>query len=251
MQCCRDRYYLLATHHSQTGDHLLGRGPNNQRLVEVWNSLPGVKPLTKFTNRKVATGRIWKAIQGLGDIAAAAPAPEPRVGAMKAKPVPERIETKPVIDAVTAEPATVIATVGAQSPHVAPTVATPGSRPTRSKKLPKNEPKPKGTREDSKAAQVVAMLQRKDGATLTEIMTAMGWQKHTVRGFMAGAMKKAGHAIESFKSDKGERTYRINSSLEPPPGPARRRRRSLSSSGRGVVEVSLPSSLASPADRPN
>jgi hypothetical protein len=34
---------------------------------------------------------------------------------------------------------------------------------------------------------VVAMLKRKDGATLQEIMQQMGWQKHTVRGFMAGA----------------------------------------------------------------
>jgi hypothetical protein len=34
-------------------------------------------------------------------------------------------------------------------------------------------------------------------------------EKHTVRGFMAGAMKKAGHAVESFKPAGGERTYRI------------------------------------------
>src|ERR1019366_3371353 len=61
----------------------------------------------------------------------------------------------------------------------------------------------------SKTAQVVAMLQRKNGATLSEIMQSMGWQKHTVRGFMAGAMKKAGHAVESFKPEGGERTYRI------------------------------------------
>jgi len=54
------------------------------------------------------------------------------------------------------------------------------------------------------------MLQRKNGATLAEIMDKMGWQKHTVRGFMAGAMKKAGYSVESFKSDKGDRTYRIN-----------------------------------------
>jgi hypothetical protein len=54
------------------------------------------------------------------------------------------------------------------------------------------------------------MLQRKNGATLAEIMQQMSWQKHTVRGFMAGAMKKAGYNIESFKSDKGERSYRIN-----------------------------------------
>jgi hypothetical protein len=67
-----------------------------------------------------------------------------------------------------------------------------------------------GPREGSKMAQVVVMLQRKNGATLSEIMKAMGWQKHTVRGFMAGAMKKAGFTVESFKPDGGERTYRID-----------------------------------------
>src|SRR5450631_1213041 len=59
-------------------------GPNNQRLLEIWNSLPGVKPVTKFTNRKVATERIWKAIQGLGDLAPAAPVAEPRLGSTNA-----------------------------------------------------------------------------------------------------------------------------------------------------------------------
>ena len=54
------------------------------------------------------------------------------------------------------------------------------------------------------------MLQRKNGATLAEIMEKMGWQKHTVRGFMAGAMKKTGFTVESFKPEGGERTYRIN-----------------------------------------
>ena len=86
-------------------------------------------------------------------------------------------------------------------------------------RLPKKAPKAKkaakaqesaGPREGSKTAQVVAMLQRKNGATLAEIMEKMGWQKHTVRGFMAGAMKKAGYTVESFKSEEGERTYRIN-----------------------------------------
>ena len=35
------------------------------RLVEIWNSLPGVTPVTKFKDRKTAAGRIWKAIQTL------------------------------------------------------------------------------------------------------------------------------------------------------------------------------------------
>jgi len=95
-----------------------------------------------------------------------------------------------------------------------------GSKPkaataAKPKKAPKAKKGPMaqeaaGPREGSKTAQVVAMLQRKGGATLAEIMEKMGWQKHTVRGFMAGAMKKAGYPVESFKSDKGERTYRIN-----------------------------------------
>ena len=62
-------------------------GPNNQRLIEIWNSLPGVKPVTKFTNRKVATERIWKAIQNLGGAVAPAPQPEAPVEIPAAEPV--------------------------------------------------------------------------------------------------------------------------------------------------------------------
>ncbi len=57
------------------------------------------------------------------------------------------------------------------------------------------------------------MLQRKNGATPAEIMAKMGWQRHTVRGFMAGAMKKAGYTVESFKPEGGERTYRLPSEI--------------------------------------
>jgi Protein of unknown function (DUF3489) len=36
------------------------------RLVEIWSSLPGVQPVQRFTNRQVATTRIWKALQRPG-----------------------------------------------------------------------------------------------------------------------------------------------------------------------------------------
>ena len=49
------------------------------------------------------------------------------------------------------------------------------------------------------------MLQRKGGATLVEIMEKMGWQRHTVRGFMAGAMKKAGYTVESCVTGSSHR----------------------------------------------
>jgi hypothetical protein len=32
-------------------------------MVEIWDSLPGVKPVTKFANRKAATSRMWEVIQ--------------------------------------------------------------------------------------------------------------------------------------------------------------------------------------------
>src|ERR1035441_6976484 len=41
-----------------------------ERLLAVWNSLPGVTPVKKFTDRKTAISRIWTRIQGLGEPAA-------------------------------------------------------------------------------------------------------------------------------------------------------------------------------------
>src|SRR5450432_4364044 len=92
-------------------------GSNNRRLVEIWNSLPGVQPVTKFTNRKVATERIWKAIQGLGDLSAAAPGSEPRVGAIRADIAPVAV---PAVEPATVPAAEPIATAGVQSPGVTP-----------------------------------------------------------------------------------------------------------------------------------
>jgi hypothetical protein len=57
---------------------------------------------------------------------------------------------------------------------------------------------------------VIALMQRKDGVSISELMQSMGWQRHTVRGFMAGAMKKAGYTVESFKPEGGERSYRTS-----------------------------------------
>ncbi|MGA4423082.1 DUF3489 domain-containing protein [Ralstonia nicotianae] len=66
------------------------------------------------------------------------------------------------------------------------------------------------TRENSKQAQVIAMLRHPEGATISEICKATGWQAHTVRGAFAGTFKKRlGLTIVSEKSAGGERVYRI------------------------------------------
>jgi hypothetical protein len=50
--------------------------------------------------------------------------------------------------------------------------------------------KPVATRAGTKQAQIIAMLQRPEGATIVEMVTATSWQSHTVRGCIAGALKK-------------------------------------------------------------
>lgn len=66
------------------------------------------------------------------------------------------------------------------------------------------------TRENSKQAQVIAMLKRPEGATITQICEATGWQQHTVRGTFAGAFKKKlGLEITSTKEAGGQRIYRV------------------------------------------
>lgn len=67
-------------------------------------------------------------------------------------------------------------------------------------------------RGDSKGSTIVSLLKLKGGATIAELMKATGWQAHSVRGFLSGALKKkAGMTIASEKGDDGERRYRIAS----------------------------------------
>jgi hypothetical protein len=127
------------------------------RFVTVWNSFAGVagfgadlKPVKKFENRNKAVARIWKALQRLNGDATPEDAP---AAAAKAAPT------------------------GAKG---APAKGKSGKKSTPPKKAPKTGPKTKApkpakreggaTREGSKTAQVVAMLQRKNGATISEIM---------------------------------------------------------------------------------
>jgi len=139
------------------------------RLIDIFNSLTGVTPVKKFTDRKNAVARIWKELQKLagpeGENAATdVPAAEP-------KPARKAKATKPAKATKTAKPA--------------------------------KTPKGAGT---SKKDTILALIGRKNGATLEEIMKATGWQKHSVRGAIATMGKTT--KIESSKSESGARTYK-------------------------------------------
>ncbi len=71
------------------------------------------------------------------------------------------------------------------------------------------QPKPP-QRAESKQSQLIAMLKQPDGATIAEIAKSLEWQPHTVRGALAGALKKKlGLNIQSEKVDDRGRVYRL------------------------------------------
>jgi len=166
------------------------------RLISVWNSFAGVagfgadlKPVKKFTNRKTAIARIWKAIQKLdGVFEGAATATAEAAAATPAKATPKTPKGT------------------RKAAKGAPTKAK-ATKTTKSAKKATGAPVP---REFSKKAVVIDMLRRKGGATLEEIAKATDWQNHTIRGFVSGTLtKKMGLNVESAKNADGSRYYRI------------------------------------------
>jgi hypothetical protein len=153
-----------------------------KRLIEVWNGIPGLSPVKKFTDRKAAVARIWRAIQSLDGGSPAETAGTAAERGSKAK-------------------------LGAKQ---AKKLKSATERPGKSAQGRKSVAKPAVRREGSKKAEVVALLERKGGATLTEIMKATKWQAHSVRGFISRALgKKMGLSVVSVRRDDGERVYAI------------------------------------------
>jgi len=103
--------------------------------------------------------------------------------------MPEPIEDASQADGAT--PATI------QPTDAAPADSTPPAKPPRT---------------DSKQAKLIAMLKRPEGASIAEVVAALQWQPHTVRGAIAGALKKKlGLKVESEKDPERGRVYRLAS----------------------------------------
>ena len=64
------------------------------------------------------------------------------------------------------------------------------------------------TKPKSKLDLLIARRRRPAGASIEDLAKVTGWQAHSVRGAMAGALRKKGHAVTSDKVD-GVRRYRI------------------------------------------
>ena len=125
--------------------------------------------------------------------------------------------------AITAEGALAINVEPAECPHLADTgaqaadggqeTAPAADTPAKAKKAATGRDTAKGPRKartGTKQALVVEMLRRSEGATVDQIMEATGWQRHSVRGAIAGALKKKlGLAVTSEKVEDRGRVYRV------------------------------------------
>jgi Protein of unknown function (DUF3489) len=90
--------------------------------------------------------------------------------------------------------------------------ATSAIAATKTAQQSQNERKPKQRESRSKQSHVIAMLRSPAGATIDAMMKATGWQQHSVRGFLAGVVRKRLNLTLSSEKVDGNRIYQIKSS---------------------------------------
>lgn len=91
------------------------------------------------------------------------------------------------------------------------TRSTQSPKPTKSTR-PRSAAKPKRgeVRSGTKIGALITLLRRPEGAALAVLMKATGWQAHSVRGAIAGTLKKKhGLAITATRGSDGQRVYAI------------------------------------------
>ena len=103
---------------------------------------------------------------------------------------------------------------------VTPATKTRVAKPSAKAAPVKADPTPKAARAKrpavapqggTKTDQILDLLKRPGGVTLTELAKATGWKPNSVRGFLSGIGKKMGMPVESFKSSDGNRSYLLPS----------------------------------------
>ena len=93
-----------------------------------------------------------------------------------------------------------------------PTASAPAAVPTtKSSRHSAGDSEPKRADRDSKQSRVIAMLQSPTGAMIEAMMKATGWQQHSVRGFLAGVVRKRLKLKLGSKKVDGNRVYQIAS----------------------------------------
>src|SRR5262245_28330423 len=97
---------------------------------------------------------------------------------------------------------------------------------SKSSQQPVVDPNSNSIDPDSKQSRVIAMLQSPAGATIASMMEVTGWQQHSVRGFLAGVVRKRLKLKLGSKKVDGTRIYQIANSNSRKREPSQSRRRS-------------------------
>jgi hypothetical protein len=93
-----------------------------------------------------------------------------------------------------------------------PTASAPAAVPTtKSSRHDAGDPEPKRADRGSKQSRVIALLQSPTGATIEAMMKATGWRQHSVRGFLAGVVRKRLKLKLGSKKVDGNRVCQIAS----------------------------------------
>jgi hypothetical protein len=143
------------------------------RLVSIWNNLAGEIPVRKFSNRKLAISRIWRSVQRLGG---------------------DRVEDR---ESEKRAPESTTKRIASQRPKAVSEASGVNDIETHRKT---------GNRSNA----ILALLKQPEGTTLDAIMQFIGWQAHSVRGFISGTVRhKMGLNVISTRDESGVRTYRI------------------------------------------
>jgi hypothetical protein len=87
--------------------------------------------------------------------------------------------------------------------------STSATTAAKAAQLSQNERKPKQGKSGSKRSHVIAMLRSPAGATIDAMAKATGWQQHSVRGFLAGVVRKRLNLKLSSEKVNGNRIYKI------------------------------------------
>ena len=90
-------------------------------------------------------------------------------------------------------------------------LTAPSARAADAASKTKGEPKIKKIDPDSKQSHVIALLSSPGGTTIAAMMKTTGWQQHSVRGFLAGVVRKKLKLKLNSKKIDGTRIYRLDS----------------------------------------
>lgn len=159
------------------------KGQTRPQLAALWNTFAGtpgfddLKPIKSFTHSPIdAINRIWDALQRLKGETAKTVVETPG----QQTEAPTRIDVA--------------------APNVP--VAKPKA-PRKSKRVPKPKAAPQ-KRDGTKKALLISLISRKTGASMEELMQRLGWQRHTLRGFISTLASKGAFKARSEKTaEKG------------------------------------------------